>query len=127
MDSYRVGKVCLFLSHTAFDLHPGGLAPLMETWGGEGIYMRHVFSDNPTHTRLQTLGTPSVVVVHVDLSAADRARVCPGLAHSFVGAALGLSDIGSTIHFYGSIPAEDIQRIIQPGDRDYPAHPRLPR
>jgi hypothetical protein len=127
LDDNRVDKVCLYLSATTPIRDAHGLRLLLTNWGGEGIYWQHVHNDNPLHTKLRSFGTPTIVVANLDLTAADRVLIFPGVVHALVGTALGLSDIGASIHYYAPIPPTHIERLIQPGDPDYPQHPILPQ
>ena len=122
----RVNKVLLFLSAASFTHDARGLRPLLTNWGGEGIYWQHIHHDNPLRTKLRSFGTPTIVVATLDLTAADKVLVFPGVTHALVGTALGLSTIGGSVHYYAPIPPAHIERLIQPGDPDYP-HTALPQ
>jgi hypothetical protein len=123
---YRANKVCLILSRRMFRDSLGGCLPLLTTWGGEGIYM----SSKGVRLRpwLESLGTPTVVVAHLDLS--DNAaghRTFPPLHNVFVGAALDLPHVGADVLYMSPVLPEHIERILQPGDSDYEMLGDLPR
>jgi hypothetical protein len=61
----RAGHVSLFVSRTPLDRRVHGVWALLTTWGGEGVYMaKGGYSMRET---LRSLGTPTLVVVDVDL------------------------------------------------------------
>lgn len=123
----RVSKVLLFLSAASFTHDAHGLNPLLTNWGGEGIYWQHIHRDNPLRTKLRSFGTPTIVVATLNLTTADKVLIFPGVIHALVGTALGLSSIGGSIHYYAPVPPAHIERLIQPGDPNYPQHPGLPQ
>jgi hypothetical protein len=113
LTSNRLDQICLFLSTTTIARDADGLHLLLNTWGGEGIYWQHAHSDNPLRDKLRSLGRPIIVVAQLDLTVLPRLRVFPGLANAFVGAALGLADVGGDILYSAPIPAAHIERLIR--------------
>jgi hypothetical protein len=123
----RVNQVCLFLSATSITRDAHGLYRLLATWGGEGIYWRHAGIGNTLGDRLRSLGLPTIVVAQLDLTVPTKPLVFPGIANAFVGTALRLTDIGSDIFYFAPVSPAGIERLIQPGDRDYPQHSDIPQ
>jgi hypothetical protein len=67
-----------------------------------------------------TIGIPSVVVALLDLSTSPTMTAFPGIANAFVGVSLGLSRLAVDVFYRAPIPPAHIERIIHPGDGDYP-------
>lgn len=109
----RVDQVCLFLSATTIIRDADGLDRLLNTWGGEGIYWRYADSDSHLREKLRSLGHPTIVVAQLDLTVPPRLLVFPGLANAFVGAVLGLADVGGDILYSAPVSATYIERLIQ--------------
>jgi hypothetical protein len=123
----HVGQVCLFLSKTTLTEDAGGLNLLLSTWGGEAIYWPHIHTENPMNAKLRSIGIPSIVVALLDLSTSPTTTAFPGIANAFVGASLGLSRLAVDVFYRAPIPLAHIERIIHPGDVDYPQHQDLPQ
>jgi len=82
-------------------------------------------SDRP---RLQKIGCASIVVALLDIAMDPLSDfITPGLDRSFVGKVLGLSDVGSDVHYMRPVPPECIEAIWQPGNPEYDRHSKLPR
>ncbi len=122
----RVGTVCMIIGRSAFENHAHQLRRLLATWGGEGIYIGHENGQGPLYSRLRKLGRPTIVIAHVDLAAAGRPRVWPGIAKVFVGAALDLVDPNAQVTCSVAIPPAAIERLVLPGDREYDRYSELP-
>jgi hypothetical protein len=76
---------------------------------------------------MPSIGRPTIVIAHVDLGAAERSRVSPGIAKVFVGAALELFDPNAQVTYSAAIPPSHIERLVHPGDPEYDRHPELPQ
>lgn len=123
---FTEGQVCFISSKQMFDRSPSNCEPLLSTWGGEAIY----FPLKARHgERLRSLGRPSIVVATIDFSVApaDRHRCYPSLAKCMVGKRLRLEDSYGDVHYRAPVPAEHIEAIWQPGDREYDRYHKLPR
>lgn len=120
--SSREGRVCVVLSRNTFDTHASGAAPLLETWGGEGIYF--AWDRTPTEEALRQLGRPAIVVCRLDVSDPERAWSY-SLGAPFVSQLHGDPPEGE-LQYKGDVPAEDVLEIWQPGDRQYDRHVDLP-
>ncbi|WP_037305761.1 hypothetical protein [Amycolatopsis orientalis] len=127
LTSNRVGQICLFLSKTTLTEDAEGLNLLLAAWGGEAIYMPHVHTDNPINTKLRSIGIPSIVVALLDLRASPTTTAFPGVANVFIGASLGLSSLTVDVFYRAPIAPAHIERIIHPGDVEYPQHQGLPQ
>lgn len=122
---YREDKVCLILSKTQFQCNYQGCVPLLENWGGEGVYMSS--KAQPLPDRLKNLGKPTIVIALLDLGGQSSPHmVFPALHKVFVGAALRLSDVGADVHYKAIVPPKYIERFIHPGDPDYESLGDLP-
>lgn len=119
----REGQICLILGRSTLDREAHGCAPLLETWGGEGIYWGAPERD----PLLQSLGRPAIVVAGIDLDDREKAwAFCLGA--SFVAKLRGEEEMaGAEIFYRADIPAEDIFDIWQPGSPEYDQHVDLPR
>jgi len=123
---YRENQVCLILSKSMFLHNRHGCDPLLQTWGGEGIYMS--YKAERLLDRLKGLGKPTVVVALLDLGGRGSPHyVFPALHKVFVGAALRLSDVGADVFYKAPVPPEHIERILQPGEPNYESLGDLPR
>jgi hypothetical protein len=124
-EQYREGQVCLFASRTTFDERVSSLWRLLATWGGEGIYCT---DSNEIHVaRLRTIGSPSVVVATLDMSAGWRTHDAhPGTLRAFTGKLLGFEDHDTGINYTADIAGANILGIWQPGDAEYDLHRDLP-
>jgi hypothetical protein len=123
----RVGIVCMIIGRSAFDNHAHQLHRPLATWGGEGVYIGHEKGQRGLYNKLRTLARPTMVIAHVDLGAAERSRVSPGIAKVFVGAALELFDPNAQVTSSAAIPPSRIERLIRPGDPEYDRYPELPQ
>ncbi len=124
-EEYRENQVSLILSKSMFLHNLPGCKPLLEAWGGEGIYM----SSKKPHIldRLKSLSKPTIVVALLDLSGRNSPHnVYPALHKVFVGAALQLSDVGADVFYKAAVPPENVERLIQPGDSEYESLGDLP-
>lgn len=127
LDTNRVNQVCFFLSATSITRDARGLYQLLATWGGEGIYWKHADTGNILGDKLRSLGLPTIIVAQLDLTVPAKLLVFPGIANAFVGAALGLTDVGGDIFYFAPVPPTGIERLVQPGDPGFPQHPDLPQ
>lgn len=115
---YRENQVCLILSKSMFIHSLHGCKPLLENWGGEGIYRSPKVL--PILDRLKGLSKPTVVIALLDLSGRNSPHnVYPALHKVFVGAALRFSDVGADVSYKAPVPAEHVERLLQPGELDY--------
>ncbi len=127
-DSNRRDQVCLALSKQVMHTRAHGCVPLLSIWGGECIYMSS--GQTPSlERRLKTLGKPSIVSALLGFGGADdaRHRVFPALHKVFVGARLGLEDVGADVFYRAPVAPERIEAIWQPGSRHYDQFSDLPR
>lgn len=116
---HREGQVCLILGRSVLDQETHGCAPLLETWGGEGIY----WGARELEERLREIGRPSIVVAGIDL---ERAwTYC--LARPFVGSLSGNEWPGADIFYRAAVLPEDVLEIWQPGVPEYDRHTNLPQ
>jgi hypothetical protein len=107
----REGQVCLVLSKHVFERDPEACRPLLGTWGGEGMYMSS--GAVPLRQRLRTLGSPTTVTALLDLSPGrSRHLVFPALHKVFIGAVLGLPDVGADVFYRAPIPPEHIESVV---------------
>ena len=123
---YRENQVCLILSKNLFLHNPHGCKPLLDAWGGEGIYR----SSNKLSIldQLKILSKPTIVSALLDLSGRNSPHdVYPALHKVFVGAALHLSDVGADVFYKTAVSPENVERLLQPGDSDYELLGDLPR
>ena len=113
---YREGQVCFVLSKQTLT---HGCEPLLTTWGGEAICR----SSGTRHleARLLSIGVPTVVQATIDLFTGPEHLFFAALHKTFVGVALGLRDAGSDVFYRSAVPASQIERIIQPPDKDFAA------
>jgi hypothetical protein len=119
----RSGSLFLFTSRTELeDPGPNGLYHMLEEWGGEAVRMSAESRDLPPH--LVSLGTPSIVVAAVNLTAPTR--ITNYLHYAFVRTLLG-EERGITITCNTDVPAADIIDIWQPGHPEYDAYTELAR
>jgi hypothetical protein len=120
--SSREGRVCVVLSRNTFDNHASGAAPLLETWGGEGIYF--AWDRTSTEDDLRRIGRPAIVVCRLDVSDPERAWSY-SLGDPFVSQLHGDPPEGE-LQYKDHVPAEDVLEIWQPGDAEYDRHTDLP-
>lgn len=106
---HREGQVCLVLSQRIFERDPGACLPLLQSWGGEGLYMSTLSVS--FRSRLEEIGTPTRVTALVALEDSTRHHTYPSLHKLFVGSLLGLDDLGSDLFYRSSIPPEHIEQI----------------
>lgn len=119
---HREGRVCTVLGRTPFNDAAYGAAPLLEIWGGEGIYRAWDFT--PTEDALKQIGRPAIVVCRIDTSDAERAwTYC--LALPFVTQLRG-GKPDAEVHYMADVAAEDVLDIWQPGHPEYDRHADLP-
>lgn len=124
-EKHRENQVCLILSRNTFR-HVGGVEPLLSMWGGEGIYMTGPSQE--MEPRLRQIGKPAIVCAFIDLaSSPGRFRTAPLIHKVFVGALLGLEDVGADVFYKSPVPPENIEAIWTPGDPDYDSFEGLPR
>lgn len=124
----RLAQVCAVVGRDPFDTDVHGVAPLLGIWGGEAIYWAH--DRTPTENVLRDIGTPSIVVIDLDLGAtavgARRHLFFPELEKAFVGKVLGLEGAASSAHYFAAVGPERVVDIWRPGDDEYDRHPTLP-
>jgi hypothetical protein len=122
----RAGHVSLFLSRTPLDRRVSGVWSLLTTWGGEGIYMAH--GGHALREKLGELGTPTIVVVDVDLGPDPEIHgIYPELWKLYVGRLLGREPQGADLFYKSPVPPECIAEFWQPGDAAWDAYRQLPR
>lgn len=123
---YREKQVCLILSKRLFRNSPDLCERLLSTWGGEAIYK---LLENPDlQSKLKILGAPTVVVARIELSnTCSEHSIYPMLLKTFVGSNLDLTDAHADVFYRLPIPRENIEQILQPGDRSYDSLGSLPR
>jgi hypothetical protein len=122
----RVGHVSLFVSKSPLDKQVHAVRPPLTTWGGEGIYMGHgAYSLRET---LRGMGTPTIVVVDVDLGPDPQVHgIYPDLWKLFVARLLGHEPLSSDLLYKTSVPPGGVVDFWGPGHPEYDAHKRLPR
>ena len=122
----RKGQVCFIGSRAMLDRDPGGVVPLLSTWGGEVIYMPLLRRDRAP---LCSIGRPALVIGALDVAAEPeppRKHHCyPDLNKLFVAKRLGLT-VGADIFYRSSLPRENVLGIEHPGDPGYDRHRGLP-
>lgn len=119
----RSDQICLVIGRSIFDDNPRICDPLLRHWGGEAIRG----GPGPVPA-LTNVGTPSIVVVRIDLSGRhDHQRTYPALCKLFVGALLDLESRSADVFYHDAIPARDVVAIWQPGNSEYDRHAELPR
>jgi hypothetical protein len=118
---HREGQVCLILGRSVLD-DGHGCAPLLRTWGGEGIYWgaRAELED-----RLVQIGRPAIAVVRIEVRDGERAWTY-SLGSHFVARLRGDSP-GADLFYRDDVPAEDVLDFWQPGDSEYDRHQALPQ
>lgn len=119
----RQEQVCLVLSARPLDEDPGGIEPLMRTWGGEALSMSD--RGGGWRARLTELGQPAVVVVEVPVQPGVGHSVYPGVLKTFVGAVLKLK-IGADVFFRQPIPGLAVMAVWTRKDAPYEALRALP-
>ena len=103
-----------------------GVWPLLTTWGGEGIYMAK--GGHSIRETLRGLGTPTIVVVDVDLGPDPHVHgIYPDLWKLFVVRLLGREPLGADLLYKASVPPHGVVDFWRPGDPEYDKHKRLPR
>ena len=117
----RRDQICLTLSRRIFTSSPFGVELLLSVWGGEGMREPH------NEHLLRSLGRPAIIVAHLDLTIPGHHFFFPRLENVFVGALLGLRDVGADVFFRSPIPADRVEAIWQPGSPGYDVFERLPR
>lgn len=123
----REGHVSLFLSRTPLDRMVRGVRPLLTTWGGEGIYMARDGS-SLRETLLQSMGTPTIVVVEVDLGPDPHVHgIYADLWKLFAARLLGREPLSADLLYRAPVPPEGVIDFWRPGDSSYDVHERLPR
>ena len=119
----REGKICCVLGRAVFEEDAGGCNALLRSWGGEAI--RGGPDDVPA---LASIGTPSIVVVGLDLTRPhNEPYAWPSLGSLFVGSLLGLARRYSELHYPDAVAGSDVLTIWQPGHAEYDVHAQLPR
>jgi len=108
-EQHREGQVCLVLSQRLFDRDPGACLPLLESWGGECLYMSSL--SVPFRSRLQEIGSPTRVTALLALEDSTKHQIYPSLHKLFVGSLLGLDDLGADVFYRAPIPPEHIEHI----------------
>jgi hypothetical protein len=106
---YRENQVCLVLSKHLFERDFDACLPLLESWGGEGLYRSS--GSVPFRARLKTIGVPIRVVALIALDDAERHKCYPALHKVFVGSLLGLRDIGADVFYRSPVPPEHVERV----------------
>jgi hypothetical protein len=123
----REGHVSLFMSMTPLDRRVSGIWPLLATWGGEGIHMARGGS-LLRESLLQRIGTPTIVVLEVDLGPdPDVHGIYPELWKLFVARLLGREPLSADLLYKAFVPADQVIGFWQPGNPSYDMHERLPR
>jgi hypothetical protein len=121
---YRKGQVNLFLGTHVLRDSVQQIAPLLRTWGGEGIY----WGAGDLRSRLREVGTPTIVVAGIDLSPGWRIhRTTPGLHKVFIGCLLNLADVSASVDYTQPVPPQHVPGIWQPGIPEYDSFELLPR
>jgi len=106
----REGQVCLSLSRRVFERDMEACRPLLETWGGEGMYRSSGAASQ--RERLKTLGSPTIVVALIEFGdSASNHLVFPALHKVFVGAFLGLFDVGADVFYRAAVPPKHIESV----------------
>ena len=108
-EQHREGQICLVLSHRLFKRDPGACLPLLESWGGEGLYMSSL--SMPFRSRLEEIGTPTRVTALVALEDSNKHQIYPSLHKLFVGSLLRLDYLGADVFYRSPIPPEHIEEM----------------
>lgn len=123
----REGHVSLFLSRTPLDRMVHAVRPLLTTWGGEGIYMAKGGS-SLRETLLQSMGTPTIVVVEADLGPDPHVHgIYADLWKLFAARLLGREPLSADLLYRALVPQDGVIDFWQPGDPSYDVHKRLPQ
>jgi len=120
----RTGAVYGVLGLRPFATQAHGLDRLLTLWGGEATYWH---ADAPLMARLRSIGTPSIVVLDLDLADDTRTRVGWSLANLLVGHLAGLDERGGSFRRDGSIPGGAVVGLWHPGSTEYDRFPDLPQ
>lgn len=118
----RADQVCAVLGRIAFGENWQGVSRLLSCWGGEAIYWH---ANGDTLTMLKSLGSPSIVVLDLPLTAAPW-LMFPGLGKSLAGHLGGLLSCGADVIYKADVPASAIVGIWQPGAPEYDRFTNLP-
>ncbi len=110
-EANRAGMVWLFTDRASL-ADASQIGYLVEVWGGEGINMAF-HSHSPEVKRLERVGTPSVVIVAIDLCVHYQ-RSHPGLLTAAVRT-LRLNGGGTSIQSSVAVGPECIEAIEHPG------------
>ncbi len=105
----REGQVCLVLSEHIYKRDPSACLPLLNSWGGEGLYCSS--GSVSFRERLTMIGSPTRVVALIALGDSHEHAVYPLLHKVFVASLLGLHDVGADVFYRSPIPAEHVERI----------------
>lgn len=105
----REGQVCLVLSEHLYNRDPNAFLPLLNNWGGEGLYSAS--GSVSLRKRLTMIGSPTRVVALIALEDSDRHAVYPSLHKVFVASLIGLHDVGADVFYHSSISPEHVERI----------------
>lgn len=99
--------VCLTVGRT-IELDPEAVAPLLESWGGEGIYFAE--GAEPYRDLLRSLGRPATVHVSLPFNL-DRQNYWPGLPILMLGRHRGMRSLSGDVLSRCAIPAKDVVEI----------------
>lgn len=121
LQEHRENQVWFVLGRMVLDDDADGLAPLLSTWGGEGI------RGGPDPTGAWAIGSPAIVVAALDLTVPERISSWTSLQKVCVATVLGMADAGAEGCVFDDIPASRIVDIWQPGQPEYDRLTKLVR
>jgi hypothetical protein len=70
----------------------------------------------PFRSRLEEIGSPARVTALVALEDSNKHNCYPALHKLFVGALLGLDDLGADVFYRTPVPPEHIEKIEEVGN-----------
>jgi len=122
--SKRSNRVNLIIIGTCpFVTFPGGINPLLSTWGGEAMYISKRSVE--LRERLEQLGRPSIVVAETVYEPDRFAAYSRKLLRAFIGTHPGLDAPYTQLNSQEPIAGSDIVDIWLPGQPVYDQYPRL--
>lgn len=118
----RGGRICALTTRATLRQYHG-LWRLFEHWGGELVYFDQ---PAPEMLRLRDMGTPSIVVIDLQLAEPPSWSWHPPIERLLVGAILELGEVRGEINqrVHGTWP---VAAVWQPGHPEYDLQEWLPK
>ena len=107
----RRGKrrfVWMTVGHT-IEEQPSSAAPLMESWGGEGIFRADGIE--PHKPFLQGLGHPAIVHLLLPAEQAREMKFFPGIGRVLLASYRHLGKVSADVSSVNAIPPEAVERV----------------